>query len=262
MSSVLNFENVTVKRNQKSLISEVSFQVNYGEHWVILGRNGAGKTTIAKLISTQLFPTSGTVDILGERLGRVDTSELKPRIGFLSGVVARSFPGHETVIDVVLTAAYGMSGRWKETYDEQDIERARALLNQFGVLEVGQRTFNTLSDGEQKRVLLARAMMSDPEILLLDEPSAGLDLVAREELIASLDSIAASLYAPALVIVTHHLEEIPRSVTHGMILNNGKVVAKGPISEVLSNDVLSTAYEVPLVVENFDNRWFARKNLG
>ncbi|WP_029069598.1 ABC transporter ATP-binding protein [Jonesia quinghaiensis] len=257
MTTVLDFHNVTVRRGTKNIIDDVTWQVNDNERWVILGHNGAGKTTLMQLASTRMHPTSGTVDILGERLGRVDVFELRPRVGLASAALAERIPSDERVLDVVLTAAYGITGRWREEYDDFDRDRARDLMRAFGVEHLEERHYGTLSEGERKRTLIARALMADPEVLLLDEPAAGLDLGGREELVAALSELAGFEAAPVLVLVTHHVEEIPPGFTHLLLLKDGGVHAAGPISEVLTDENLSSAFGVPLAVTNTQGRYQA-----
>ena len=242
MTSVLHLDDVSLHRGSHQILSHVNWTVDEGQHWVLLGSNGAGKTTIARIASARLFPSSGTVDILSERLGRVDVSELHPRIGLLSSALAANVQNGEKVLGVVLSASYGRIGRWREEYDDFDLERAHALL---GALEAGHlvdRLWGTLSSGERKRVELARALMPDPEMLFLDEPASGLDLAGREQLLAALTEIISSPDSPSMVLVTHHLEEIPEGFTHALTLREGKVVGSGPLEQVLTVDTISTTF--------------------
>lgn len=229
-----------------------------GQRWVVLGPNGAGKSTLVRLLATRLYPSTGTVDVFGERLGQVDVMELRPMIGLASQELAETIPVPEKALDVVVTAAYGNVGRWNEEYDEADLERARLLLAAFGVGHLAERKFGTLSTGERKRVLSARALMSDPELLLLDEPASGLDLGGREELVRTLGRLAKDPATPVTLLVTHHVEEIPAGYTHAMLLRNGKVVAAGPIEETLTSQNLTATFGLPLVVEKRGERFTAR----
>ncbi|WP_324652724.1 ABC transporter ATP-binding protein [Georgenia sp. H159] len=258
MSDVLELSDVTLRRGSKTILDRVSWSVSDGERWVVLGPNGAGKTTALQLAAGRLFPSEGTVDILGERLGTIDTAELRTRIGLASAALADRIPGGEAVLDVVLTASYGVTGRWRETYDEYDTGRARDLLAAFGVEQLSDRTFGSLSEGERKRVQIARALMADPELLLLDEPAAGLDLGGREELMGALGELAGDSRSPVIVLVTHHVEEIPPGFGHGLLLRDGAVEAAGPIDDVLTPQHLSRTFGLDLEVERHRGRWSAR----
>jgi iron complex transport system ATP-binding protein len=258
MGDVLNLDSVTVVRGGAKLVDAVSWSVDEGERWVVLGPNGAGKTTLVQIAGARMHPTSGTVDILGERLGEVDVFELRPRIGLSSAAFAESLPAHEKVADVVLTAAYAVAGRWRERYDDLDERRSTDLLKAFGVAHLANRTFGTLSEGERKRVQLARSLMTDPELLLLDEPAAGLDLGGRETLVRDLAELAGDRRSPVLVLVTHHVEEIPPHFTHALLLRAGGVVKAGPLEEVVTDEYLTETFGVPLLVERSGNRWTAR----
>jgi iron complex transport system ATP-binding protein len=258
MSTVLELSDVTVVRDGNPILDSVSWKVDSSERWVILGPNGAGKTTMLQIAAAMMHPSRGTADVLGQRIGSVDLFELRPRIGFASTAMARKVPASELVIDVVLTAAYSVTGRWNETYEELDVRRASRVLAEWKLSHLEQRRFGELSDGEQKRVQIARAVMTDPELLLLDEPAASLDLGAREELLQLLGGFASSPYAPGIVMVTHHVEEIPPGFTHALLLEGGKVTAAGPIEEVITGEVLTNTFGIPLTVEHRDGRFAAR----
>ena len=210
MPVVLQLTDVSLTRSGTTILDGVSWSVDSAERWVILGPNGAGKTTLLQLAAAQLHPTRGTVEVLDAKLGRADVFELRPRIGFASTAMAKRIPASETVLDVVLTAAYSVTGRWSEQYEDIDTRRAQRVLAEWRLDHLGDRRFGDLSDGEQKRVQIARAVMTDPELLLLDEPAASLDLGAREELLQLLGGYASAPAAPGMVMVTHHVEEIPR----------------------------------------------------
>lgn len=249
---------VVVRRGDKVLLDSVSFQANEGERWVVLGPNGAGKSTLIRLLAARLHPTSGSVNLLEEKMGRTDVFELRPLLGLASQELADSIPTQEKVIDVVVTASYSVVGRWREEYDPEDLDRAKTLLSVFGVAHLAERTFGTLSTGEKKRVLSARAIMTDPELLLLDEPASGLDVGGREELMRSLSTLAQDPATPVTVMVTHHLEEIPAGFTHALLLREGGVVAAGPVGDVLTSQNLTRTFGLPLVVEEKGGRWSAR----
>jgi iron complex transport system ATP-binding protein len=256
--AALELADVTVVRSGQRLLDAISWRVEEDERWVVLGPNGAGKTTLLSVAAAQVHPTSGYAEVLGEMLGTVDVFELRPRIGLASAVLADRIPRGERVADLVLTAAYAVMGRWREDYQHYDEQQAQALLARMGVDHLADRTFGTLSEGERKRAQIARALMTDPELLLLDEPAAGLDLGARESLVATLDDLAADPTAPAMVLVTHHVEEIPAAMTHALLLRSGRVVAAGPVERTLTAEALSQCFGVALDVERRNGRWAAR----
>ncbi|GAB3695486.1 ABC transporter ATP-binding protein [Angustibacter aerolatus] len=258
MSDVLELAGVSVVRGSTTLLADVDWSVSEGERWVVLGPNGAGKTTLLQLASAQMHPTTGVVGVLGEVLGAVDVFELRPRIGLASASLSGRLPASERVSDVVVTAAYGVTGRWREAYDDLDHARAGQLLDALGVAHLADRTFGTLSEGERKRVQIARALMTDPELMLLDEPAAGLDLGGREDLVRRLGQLAEDVEAPALVLVTHHVEEIPPGFTDVLLLREGRVVAAGPIELALTQEHLEATFGLPLVLERHGDRWTAR----
>ncbi|MXG88766.1 ABC transporter ATP-binding protein [Nocardioides flavescens] len=261
MVAVLEFAGVTVRRGQATLLDGVDWTVEDDERWVVLGPNGAGKTTLIQVASAQLHPTEGVAGILEEVLGTVDVFELRPRIGLTSAALAERIPRAEAVRDVVVSASYGVVGRWREEYDALDHDRAVELLTELGVRHLADRTFGTLSEGERKRVQIARALMADPELLLLDEPAAGLDLGGREDLVSTLSVLAADTASPATVLVSHHVEEIPPGFTHALLLQKGAVVAAGPVEEVLTEEHLSATFGMPLVLQHQDGRWSARRRV-
>lgn len=258
MSDVLALAGATVVRGESTLLSDVDWEVEEGQRWVVLGPNGAGKTTLLQLASARMHPTRGVVGILGEVLGAVDVFELRPRIGLASASLADRIPASERVADVVVTASWGVVGRWREDYDDLDHARAHELLQALGAGHLVDRTYGTLSEGERKRVQIARALMTDPELMLLDEPAAGLDLGGREDLVHRLGGIAGDLEAPALVMVTHHVEEIPPNFTDVLLLRDGAVVAQGPLEITLTEANLSETFGLDLVLEQHGDRWSAR----
>jgi iron complex transport system ATP-binding protein len=258
MPQVLEFSDVVVRRNARDIVDHLDWSVEDDQRWVVLGPNGAGKTTLLQLADTLVHPTSGRVTILGEQLGRTDVFELRPRIGFASTAMAKRVPPEETVLNVVLTAAYSVLGRWNEAYEDIDERRALRVLSEWRLDHLADRTFGTLSDGEQKRVQIARAIMTDPELLLLDEPAASLDLGAREELLILLGGYAQAATTPAMVMVTHHVEEIPVGFTHVLLLREGRVVAAGPLGEALTADSLTEAFGVPITLTADQGRYAAR----
>ncbi|MEV6275591.1 ABC transporter ATP-binding protein [Nocardia sp. NPDC051832] len=256
---LIDFTDVTVRRSGHTLVGPVTWQVELDERWVVLGPNGAGKTSLLRMAAAEVHPTSGQANLLGEILGKTDVSELRPRIGLSSAAIASRVPKEEKVSDLVVSAGYAVVGRWRERYDDVDTDRAIDMLESLGAEHLSDRTYGTLSEGERKRVLIARALMTDPELLLLDEPAAGLDLGGREELVERLGDLAADPDAPAMVLVTHHVEEIPQGFTHGLLLNEGEVVAQGLLSDVLTAENLSDAFRQSIALDRVDGRYFARR---
>jgi iron complex transport system ATP-binding protein len=258
MAAVVDLAGVSIVRNGSTLISDITWEVDESDRWVVIGPNGAGKTTLLQVISAQIHPSSGVAGLLGEVLGTVDVFELRPRIGLTSAALAERIPRGERVHDVVVSASYAVLGRWREQYDDLDHERADELLAQLRIDRLADRTFGTLSEGERKRVQIARALMTDPELLLLDEPAAGLDLAGRETLVNTLGELAQDQYAPATVLVTHHVEEIPAGITHAMLLKGGSIVAAGPLQDTLTAENLTKTFDVELSLAEADGRWSAR----
>lgn len=256
---VLDLRDVTLRRDGRTLVGPVTWQVELDERWVVLGPNGAGKTSLLRIASALEYPSSGTAVILGEQLGRTEVTELRSRVGLSSSALAGRIPGDEVVQDLVVSAGYSVLGRWREAYDDSDLERAADTLEAMGAEHLRERTWGTLSEGERKRVLIARAMMTDPELLLLDEPGAGLDLGGREDLVARLGDMAMDPDAPATVLVTHHVEEIPPGYTHAMLLAEGGVTTSGLIEDVITSENLSRAFSQSIVVDAIDGRYFARR---
>jgi iron complex transport system ATP-binding protein len=256
---VVHMSGVGVRRGRSTLLDRLDWAVELDERWVVLGPNGAGKTTLLRIAAAELHPTSGVAHVLGERLGRTDVFELRPRIGFASAALAARVPADETVRDLVLSAGYAVVGRWREHYDEIDAERAEELMKALGVAHLADRAYGTLSEGERKRTLIARSLMTDPELLLMDEPAAGLDLGGREDLVGRLSMLAKDPDAPAIVLVTHHVEEIPPGFTNALLLRDGRAVAAGPIDDVLTAENLSATFGEDLLLEQWGERYFARR---
>src|SRR5207342_1502878 len=255
---VLRLRGVEVRRDAAVLLRNVDWTAHGDERWILIGPNGAGKTTLLQVAATLMFPTEGTVEVLGERLGEVDIFDLRPRIGLTSAAIAEQVPPGEKVIDLVLTASYAILGRWKEEYDSADVTRAVEILDALGCAHLIRRRFSTLSEGERKRVQIARALMPDPELLLLDEPAAGMDLGGREDLLRRLSRLAGDPDAPASVLVTHHVEEVPPGVTHVLLLREGRTVASGLAPSVLTASHLSATFGLPIEVSHRRGRWSAR----
>lgn len=259
MAAVFDLDQVSVVRSGKTILDSITWTVEEGEHWVVLGPNGAGKSTLLQVLSASAHPSSGSAEILGEKLGSVSVFELRSRIGHTSTSVAEQIPSAESVRNVVLSAAHAVVGRWNENYDDEDYYRVDQLLAEMGITHLGMRTFGTLSEGEKKRVLIARALMTDPEAILLDEPGAGLDLGAREDLLSSLEVLSTDPYGAALVMVSHHVEEIATGFTHALLLGKATAVAQGPIAETLTSENLSQAFSQRLEVKLDQGRYTARR---
>ena len=258
MVNVLQFTDVSVVRAGTTILDSVNWSVDDDQRWVILGPNGAGKTTLLQIASAMLHPTSGTAEVLEEPIGGTDLFELRPRIGFASTALARKVPAGEKVLDVVMTAAYSVTGRWTEEYEAIDERRAQRVLQEWRLDHLARRTFGTLSDGEQKRVQIARSIMTDPELLLLDEPAASLDLGAREELLRLLGGYALESSSPAIIMVTHHVEEIPLGFTHALLLSGGRVVSAGLLAESLTAETLSETFGLSIELSEDAGRFTAR----
>jgi iron complex transport system ATP-binding protein len=256
---LIDFRRVSLRRGGRVLVGPVDWAVELDERWVIIGPNGAGKTSLLRIAAAAEHPSTGVAYVLGERLGKVDMSELRARIGLSSSALAQRIPTDEVVSDLVVSAGYAVLGRWRERYEEVDYRRAVDMLESLGAEHLSDRTYGTLSEGERKRVLIARALMTDPELLLLDEPAAGLDLGGREELVARLADLAADPDAPALVLVTHHVEEVPPGFSHCLLLSEAKVVAAGLLSDVLTAENLSAAFGQRIALDVVDGRYFARR---
>jgi iron complex transport system ATP-binding protein len=250
--------NITVTRDQKHILNNVDWQVASNQRWVIIGPNGAGKTTLLRVAAAQIHPSTGSAKLLGESLGQVNVFELRTRIGFASNAMSSHIPNSETVLDAVMTASYGITGRWNEMYEDVDKRRALRVLAEWQLEELADRAFGTLSDGEKKRAQIARAVMPDPELLLLDEPVASLDMAAREHTISILGNYASAPMAPAIVMVTHHIEEIPRGFSHALILRAGQVFAAGEIASTITTEKVSEAFGYPLEVTREADRFRVR----
>jgi iron complex transport system ATP-binding protein len=261
---VVRLEHVSVVRNSISLLDDISWSVGQGERWALLGPNGSGKTTLLRVVGSSLWPTRGVVEILGERLGHVDMRQLRRRIAVVSASVSRSLRPEIPALDVVLTGRYAALETWWNEYSDEDRTEAHLFLQEagFGDPDFAERPFGLLSEGERQQVLLARALMGRPGLLLMDEPAAGLDLGARERLLTRLALLAADPATPPMVLVTHHLEEIPDGVTHAALIRKACLVGAGPIQDVLTSEAVSEAFGVAVTVERRDGRWTARSQLA
>lgn len=246
---MLALRDVSFVRDQRVILAPLTFTVAAHERWLVLGANGSGKTTLTRIAAMYEHPSTGTVEVLGEQLGRTDVRVLRRRIGYSSAALAAQLRSELAVIDVVMTARYAALEPWWHRYDDADRTQALACLQRMGVADFADRTLGTLSSGEQQRVLLARTLMNDPGVVLLDEPSARLDLGGREQLVGALAELTTDPAAAPLVLVTHHLDEVPNGMTHVLLLRRGAVVATGPLDTTLTADVLSDCFELPLELE-------------
>lgn len=258
MAAVAELAGVTITRGATTLLDSIDLTIHEDERWVVLGPNGAGKTTLLQVLSANMYPSDGVIGLLGDVVGTVDVFELRPRIGLTSTVLAERLPRNEKVLDVVVSAAHAVVGRGFEEYEDMDLGQARSLLADMHIDHLADRTFGTLSEGERKRAQIARALMTDPELLLLDEPASGLDLAGRESLLSTLSELFTDPDAPATVLVTHHVEEIPVGVTHALLMANADIVAAGPIHEVMTDENLTRTFGMSLLVSESDGRWSAR----
>jgi iron complex transport system ATP-binding protein len=257
-AEVLRLEGVGVRRERSMLLRDITWSVRDDERWAIVGPNGAGKTTLLQIAAGLLLPTEGRAEVLGEPVEDADLDELRSRVGISSAAVADQVERGEKVIDLVMTAGYGILRRGGEEYDSFDVARAVELLDVVGCSHLIRRRFGTLSEGERKRVQIARSLMADPELLLLDEPAAGLDLGGREEVLSRIAGLALDPKAPVVVLVTHHVEEVPEGVTHAMLMRRGRVLGAGPVADVFTEENLSRCFGLPLIVERRGLRWTAR----
>ena len=255
---IVRLTGVGVRRDGRWILDGVDWTVRAGERWAIVGPNGSGKTTLVQIAATYLWPSRGTVEVLGARIGTVDARELRRRIGFVSAALAAEIDGGLAAADIVMSARHAALAPWWAAYRPDDATRAEAALDRLGLGGLGRRTFATLSSGERQRVLIARTLMTEPELILLDEPAAGLDLGAREALVARIEALAADPTLAAIALVTHHVEEIPALFSHALVLAEGRVLAAGPIGATLTGDVLSRAYRLPIRVDTADGRFWAR----
>jgi len=256
---ILDLCAVTVRRSATPILAGVDWTVRAGERWVVVGPNGAGKSTLLAVAATTLFPSAGRVRVLGGELGATDARALRPRIGLASALLADRLEPSQAARDVVLTGRSGALAPWWDRFTDADRARAAGLLDRLGVAALAGRSFGTLSTGERQRVLLARTLMPDPDLVLVDEPAAGLDLRAREELVEALAAMAAAPRPAAIALVTHHLEEVPPGFEHGIVLAGGHALAAGPIADALTDAVLSAAYGIQLRVIRDGTRWGARR---
>lgn len=249
MSAVLKLTGVAFVRDGRSILAPLDWQVATDERWLVLGANGSGKTTLLRIAAMYEHPSAGTVELLGERLGRTDVRQLRRRLGYLSASLAAQMRPELRCLDVVMTAKFAALEPWWHRYTTNDEARATECLDRMGVAWTAQKSLGTISSGEQQRVLLARTLMNEPGIVLLDEPGARLDLGGREQLVQALHELTRDVAAPPLLLVTHHLDEVPPGMTHVLMLRDGHVIAQGPLDDELTSESLSACFCLPLLLE-------------
>jgi iron complex transport system ATP-binding protein len=257
-AAVVALRGVSVRRHGFEVLRAVDWRVDAADRWIILGPNGSGKTTLLQVASARLWPTAGSVEILGARLGRIDVRTLRPRVALVSGAVTRQLRADLPARDAVASGRYGALETWWHHYSDEDWEQADRLLARGGVADVADRPFGVISEGERQQVLLARALMGRPELVMLDEPFAGLDLGARERLLLHLADLASDPEGPPVVLVTHHCEEIPPGFTHGALMRRGKLVAAGHLAEAITSDAVSACFGLAVSVGQSGGRWWSR----
>lgn len=255
---IVELRDVTVRRSGRTILGPLDLRIEPGERWAVIGANGSGKTTLLSVLGLTLWPTSGIVDVLGARFGRVDARVLRKRIGLASSAVEAVLREDLAPVELVMTARHAATEPWWHAFTAADRARAIELLGGLGMAAVADHSFGTLSAGERRRTSIARALMPDPDLLLLDEPAASLDLGARELLLRDLTGLAAGDRPDAMVLVTHHVEEIPAGFSHALALRAGRAVAAGPIDQVMTGPVLSETFALPIEVERRDGRRWAR----
>lgn len=243
----LSLTNVSLERQNKKLLNNVTWQVNKGEHWAILGLNGSGKTSLLKLITAEYWTSQGSMEVLGNQFGGIDISNIRTKIGIVGSFIAERLSPHMLAEKIVLTGKYKSSILYTE-YGEKELEEARQMLISIGGEHLLGRIYASLSQGEKQLLLIARSLMESPEILILDEATSGLDLFAREKLLTQIEQITSLPNAPTIIYVTHHAEEITRSFTHVLLLKKGNIIAKGPKNEVLTEEILSDFYDQPVSI--------------
>ena len=256
---MISMQHIKLRREERQILDDITLHMNAGEHWVILGRNGSGKTTLLEMMTGYMFPSSGQIDVMGNRYGQCDIREVRKKIGYISQSLMEKLTLRDPVWEVVATGEYGFL-RFYQEIPEEVVAKARSLIEEMNLGHVANNLLGTLSQGERKKIMLARALMADPQILILDEPCAGLDLYEREKFLDQINILKNRDIA--LVYVTHHLEEIVPLFTHVALIHQGKLVAAGTKESVLTPEILKQAYEVPLSLDWVDGRPWIRVHAG
>lgn len=254
---VLSLTGVGRTIDGNSILRNVDWSVHKGQHWAVLGPNGSGKTTLARIASLRLHPSVGCVEVLGTQLGRADIRPLLGKVGYAAASLADQLRPELAAVDVVMTAKHGALEPWWHTYDDDDRAQALASLERVGVSALANQRFGSCSSGEKQRVLIARALMTNPALVILDEPTAALDLGGREQFVATLDRLAAEPDAAPMILITHHVDEIPESFTHALLMSDGEPAASGPIEDIITTQNLTQMFGIALTVERRDGRWWA-----
>lgn len=258
MQPVIDIHVEAFTRDETTILEDIRWGVMPGEHWAILGANGAGKSSLLSIVAGYEWPSRGRVAVLGEEYGKCDMRALKERIGWVSSALFTWLPARQPAREVVATGIHATIGNWHEL-SEEDLAQAEAALDRIGAHTVKDKRYGVLSQGEKQRVMIARALITSPDLLILDEPCAGLDPGAREKLIGDLDRLCALHDGPTLLLVSHHVEEIPPHATHALLLKQGKAIASGPLPQVLTTDLISTLYDYPCRVGSGDGRYWLER---
>lgn len=256
-TSLVELSDVHVSIAGTSILKGINWTIEPGQSWVLLGPNGAGKTTLTALLTGNLEPSQGQALVFGRPATDIDAQDLNTRVGYAGQALGKRLTGSDSVLKVVLPGAWGQAKGYREEYEDQDLDRAHDLLTAFNLAHLADRAYGYLSEGEQKRVCLARAFMSDPELLILDEPTAGLDLGARELLVSALEEVMGDVRAPATVMITHEIEDIAPSFSHAALLKNGRMRVSGQVEEVFTEANLSDLFDMPLSLTREQGRWWA-----
>jgi len=254
---MVELRNVELFIEGKHILKSISWEVKKGEHWAVVGANGSGKTTLLKIVAGYLWPTRGEVNILGNHFGSIDLRELRKNIGWLSSYLNERIPAQDRAIDVVISGKFASLGLWVEA-SEEDKRKAEELLNFMGAMDIAENSYGTLSQGEQQRVLIARALMPEPKLLILDEPCLGLDIAAREHFLMTIQKLCKEKNAPTLIFVTHHIEEVMPGFTHALVLKAGGVLKKGVKQEVFTSSLLSKAFDLKIKVGESEGRYWTK----
>lgn len=254
MKPFLELDNITFRRDGLMILDNINWTISRGEHWALLGANGSGKTSLLKIITAYEWPHEGIVEVMGERFGQTDVRELRKRIGWVTNSLTQWIPDHATALEVAVSGIEASIGLYRD-FSPEEIERGEESLRRLGALTIANRSYGVLSQGERQRALIARALTARPELLILDEPCVGLDPAAREQFLADLNGMAQAPDSPLLILVTHHIEEIPRFITHAHLLRGGRTLGQGSIGDVLTDKNLSLLFDRACRIESRNGRY-------